>query len=48
MHKLQNTTMEKNGKKVTSVQRFKRLSLMLWIGIRPLMLEETNGTGIRP
>ena len=48
VHRMQNTIMEKNGKRVTSVQRFKGLSLMLLIGIRSAMLEETNGTGIRP
>ena len=48
MLKTWNTIMQINKKSRTSVQRFKRLSLMFVIGIRPMMLKEANGKGIMP
>ena len=46
--RMQSTIMEKNGKRVTSVQRFKGLSLMLLIGIRSGIAKEAFGIGFVP
>ena len=45
MPKCWNTIMQKSKKSGTLVQRFKGLSLMFVIGIRPIMLDEANGIG---
>ena len=44
MSRMQSTINEKNGKRGTSVQRFRGLSLMLLIGIRSGLAKEAIGT----